>query len=127
MPSLQPIADLFPETTLMFADMVGFTAWSSVREPSQVFILLETVYPRSTRLLSAEVFFQGQKKQSGGLLCRCHLGLPEPRPRSCNGSFERLCKLHRLVQRLEATLGPDTGDLSMRFLASQWPRHCRRV
>jgi class 3 adenylate cyclase len=28
----------------MFADLVGFTAWSSVREPSQVFILLETVY-----------------------------------------------------------------------------------
>jgi hypothetical protein len=23
---------------------VGFTAWSSVREPSQVFILLETLY-----------------------------------------------------------------------------------
>ena len=28
----------------MFADIVGFTAWSSVREPSQVFTLLETVY-----------------------------------------------------------------------------------
>ena len=28
----------------MFADLVGFTAWSSVREPVQVFILLETVY-----------------------------------------------------------------------------------
>jgi hypothetical protein len=24
----KPIADLFPETTLMFADLVGFTAWS---------------------------------------------------------------------------------------------------
>lgn len=28
----------------MFADIAGFTAWSSVREPSQVFTLLETVY-----------------------------------------------------------------------------------
>lgn len=27
-----------------FADLVGFTAWSSVREPAQVFILLETIY-----------------------------------------------------------------------------------
>lgn len=26
------------------ADIVGFTAWSSVREPSQVFVLLETLY-----------------------------------------------------------------------------------
>jgi Adenylate and Guanylate cyclase catalytic domain len=40
----KPIADLFPETTILFADIVGFTAWSSVREPSQVFILLETLF-----------------------------------------------------------------------------------
>jgi len=29
---------------MQFADLVGFTAWSSMREPSQVFTLLETVY-----------------------------------------------------------------------------------
>jgi hypothetical protein len=40
----KPIADLFPSTTVMMADLAGFTAWSSVREPVQVFILLETVY-----------------------------------------------------------------------------------
>jgi hypothetical protein len=40
----KPIADLFPSTTVMMADLVGFTAWSSVREPSQVFTLLETIY-----------------------------------------------------------------------------------
>jgi hypothetical protein len=40
----KPIADLFPNTTVMFADIAGFTAWSSVREPSQVFTLLETLY-----------------------------------------------------------------------------------
>ena len=40
----KPIADLFPNTTVFFADIAGFTAWSSVREPSQVFTLLETVY-----------------------------------------------------------------------------------
>jgi len=28
----------------MFADIAGFTAWSSLREPSQVFFLLESVY-----------------------------------------------------------------------------------
>lgn len=33
----KPIADLFPETTIMFADLAGFTAWSSTREPTQVF------------------------------------------------------------------------------------------
>ena len=40
----KPIADLFPATTIMFADIAGFTAWSSVREPTQVFQLLETLY-----------------------------------------------------------------------------------
>ena len=37
----KPIADLFPETTIFFADIAGFTAWSSAREPAQVFTLLE--------------------------------------------------------------------------------------
>jgi hypothetical protein len=32
----KPIADLFVATTVMFADISGFTAWSSTREPSQV-------------------------------------------------------------------------------------------
>eukprot|EP00980_Cylindrotheca_fusiformis_P025769 scaffold14583_cov72-Cylindrotheca_fusiformis.AAC.1 len=39
-----PLADLFPETTIMLADITGFTAWASAREPAQVFILLETIY-----------------------------------------------------------------------------------
>ena len=41
-----PIADLFPSATVLFMDIAGFTAWSSAREPSQVFILLETIYRR---------------------------------------------------------------------------------
>lgn len=39
-----PIAEFFPEVTILFADIAGFTSWSSVREPSQVFELLETVF-----------------------------------------------------------------------------------
>ena len=42
--SSKPLADLFLDTTVLFADIAGFTAWSSVREPSQVFTLLETLY-----------------------------------------------------------------------------------
>ena len=38
------IADLFPDTTVLFADIVGFEAWSSQREPTQCLTLLETVY-----------------------------------------------------------------------------------
>jgi class 3 adenylate cyclase len=39
-----PIADLFPNCTVMFADIAGFTAWSSTRGPEQVFVLLQTLY-----------------------------------------------------------------------------------
>lgn len=40
----KPIADLFTDCTVLFADIANFTAWSSVREPGQVFTLLETLY-----------------------------------------------------------------------------------
>jgi class 3 adenylate cyclase len=49
------IAELFPETTIMFADIAGFTAWASSREPSHVFTLLETLYgafDRQARVMS---------------------------------------------------------------------------
>jgi hypothetical protein len=39
-----PIADHFTATTILFADIAGFTAWSSEREPAQVFQLLEALF-----------------------------------------------------------------------------------
>lgn len=36
----KPIADYFAETSIIFADLVGFTSWSSTREPQAVFTLL---------------------------------------------------------------------------------------
>lgn len=40
----KPIADLFPSASVSMADISGFTAWASVREPSTAFTLLETLY-----------------------------------------------------------------------------------
>ena len=37
-------ADFYPTVSVMFADIDGFAAWSSMREPSQVFALLENVF-----------------------------------------------------------------------------------
>lgn len=53
-----PIADLFPECTVMMADVEGFTAWSSVREPSQVFTLLETIYAAFDRVAQRRRVFK---------------------------------------------------------------------
>lgn len=38
------IAEFYPEATVLFADIAGFTAWSSIREPQSVFTLLESVF-----------------------------------------------------------------------------------
>jgi len=38
------LAELYMDATVFFADIAGFTAWSSVREPSKVFKLLESVF-----------------------------------------------------------------------------------
>jgi class 3 adenylate cyclase len=96
----------------MFADIVGFTAWSSVREPSQVFTLLETVY-RSFDIIARNrrVF----KVETVGDCYVAVAGLPEPRKEHAvvMVRFAQEC-LHRfgdLTKKLEVVLGPDTADL----------------
>lgn len=54
----KPIADLFPEATVFFADLAGFTKWSSGREPSDVFGLLETVYSTFDSIASKRGVFK---------------------------------------------------------------------
>lgn len=39
-----PIADKFQDCSVLFADIAGFTKWSSDREPEAVFVLLEAFY-----------------------------------------------------------------------------------
>lgn len=54
----KPLADLFPSATIMFADIAGFTAWSSVREPSMVFTLLESIYSAFDLLAKKRMVFK---------------------------------------------------------------------
>jgi class 3 adenylate cyclase len=111
----KPIADLFPETTIMFADIVGFTAWSSVREPSQVFTLLETVYHAFDMIAKQRRIF---KVETVGDCYVAVAGLPEPRKDHAVAmvkfAHECLRKISELTKRLEVELGPDTGDLTIR-------------
>jgi hypothetical protein len=72
----KPIADLFPETTIMFMDISGFTAWSSVREPCQVFTLLETLYRSFDEIAKRRRVF---KVETVGDCYVAVTGLPDPR------------------------------------------------
>jgi class 3 adenylate cyclase len=112
----KPIADLFPETTILFADISGFTAWSSTREPSQVFVLLETIYKAFDDIAKRRRVF---KVETIGDCYVAVAGLPNPRKDHAvaMARFAREC-MHRMLQltrKLEVVLGPDTADLTMRF------------
>jgi class 3 adenylate cyclase len=111
----KPIADLFPNTTVMFADIVGFTAWSSVRDPYQVFTLLETIYRAFDNIAKRRRVF---KVETIGDCYVAVAGLPEARKdhalAMARFANECLMKLQGLTASLEVTLGPDTGDLTMR-------------
>lgn len=111
-----PIADLFPATTILFADIAGFTAWSSQREPTQVFILLETVFQRFDEIAKKRGVF---KVETVGDCYVAVAGLPDPRKDHAvvMARFARDCMhaMRDLTKTLEMTLGPDTGELEMRM------------
>eukprot|EP00980_Cylindrotheca_fusiformis_P017448 scaffold5439_cov132-Cylindrotheca_fusiformis.AAC.7 len=110
-----PIADLFPETTVMFADIVGFTAWSSMREPSQVFVLLESIYKAFDSLAHQRNVF---KVETVGDCYVAVCGLPEPRfdhaVVMARFAAECVMEMADQVRALEVELGPDTADLGIR-------------
>jgi class 3 adenylate cyclase len=111
-----PVADLYPEATVLFADIAGFTAWSSVRDPTQVFTLLETLYGAFDAIARKRGVF---KVETIGDSYVAVVGLPEPRKDHAvvMARFARDCRdaMALLTRELEVTLGPDTGNLQLRF------------
>jgi len=116
MTSAPPIADLFPNCTVLFADIAGFTAWSSTRDPEQVFTLLQTVYQAFDRIAKRRKVF---KVETIGDSYLAVCGLPEPQPNHAvimvRFAWDCMQKMKQVTRLLELTLGPDTGDLCMRF------------
>ncbi|GKY95746.1 hypothetical protein MPSEU_000535400 [Mayamaea pseudoterrestris] len=112
----KPIADLFPAVTVMFADLVGFTAWSSMREPAQVFILLETLYNEFDQIAKRRRVF---KVETIGDCYVAVCGLPEPRKDHatvmCRFARDCLYKIDTVTKSLELSLGPDTAELGLRI------------
>ena len=52
----KPIADLFLDTSIMFADIVGFTNWSTQRSPNEVFRLLERLFWEFDELAGKSIY-----------------------------------------------------------------------
>lgn len=110
-----PIAELYPETTVMLADLAGFTAWSADRDPVQVFLLLESIFLEFDRLAARRNVY---KVETVGDCYVAVAGLPEPRADHAvvMAKFARDCMLRftNIVTELEATLG-GTSDLGLRI------------
>lgn len=111
-----PIADLFLNCTVLFADISGFTSWSSERSPGQVFVLLETIYGAFDRIAERHGVF---KVETIGDCYMAVTGLPNPTKDHAliMAKFARDCRdqMSALTKSLEVSLGPETSDLAMRF------------
>jgi class 3 adenylate cyclase len=112
----KPIADLFSEATVLFADISGFTAWSSTREPTQVFVLLETIYYNFDELARKRRVF---KVETVGDCYVAVAGLPEPRKDHAvvmaRFAKDVLIRMSSLTKKLGTSLGPDCEELSIRI------------
>eukprot|EP00980_Cylindrotheca_fusiformis_P023091 scaffold10105_cov129-Cylindrotheca_fusiformis.AAC.4 len=110
-----PLADLFPNTSVVFADIAGFTAWSSAREPQQVFILLENIYGALDHIANRYAIF---KVETVGDCYVAAAGLPDPIDDhaviACKFAREALKKMKELTHHMEVSLGPDTAALDLR-------------
>lgn len=100
----------------MFADIAGFTAWSSTREPTQVFFLLESIYNSFDKIARKMKVF---KVETIGDSYVAVAGLPTPREDHAEimarFAYKCLVRVNNLVHNLELTLGPGTSELRMRF------------
>ncbi|CAB9497218.1 Receptor-type guanylate cyclase gcy [Seminavis robusta] len=110
------VAEFFPETTVLFADVQGFTAWSSVREPSQVFTLLESLFHAFDGIAQRRNVF---KVETVGDCYVAVTGIPQPRKDHavimCRFAHDCLHKMGIVCRKLEKQLGPETGDLGLRI------------
>ena len=86
-----------------------------MREPAQVFQLLETIYSEFDRIAKKRRIF---KVETVGDCYVAACGIPDPRRDHAvaMARFARDCRasMMSLMTDLEITLGPDTGELGLR-------------
>lgn len=71
------IADLYPETTVLFADLAGFTPWAQRSEPAHVATILDALFSRFDRLVAEAGI---EKIKTIGNSYMAVSGAPEARP-----------------------------------------------
>jgi adenylate cyclase len=72
----QRIADVYPATTVLFADLAGFTPWARATDPTRVAALLDGLFSRFDRVVAAAGI---EKIKTIGDSYMAVAGAPEPR------------------------------------------------
>jgi Adenylate and Guanylate cyclase catalytic domain len=113
---IQPVADLFPFATELFADIAGFTAWCSTRDPSLVFLLLQNIYSAFDILAKRRCVF---KVETIGDSYLAVTGVPDPQEQyvviMARFAFDCQLSLVTVTESLSRVLGPGTTNLRMRI------------
>ncbi|CAB9511106.1 Receptor-type guanylate cyclase gcy [Seminavis robusta] len=109
------LAQVYPETTILFADLVGFTKWSSGRTPAEVFELLETLYKAFDTVAQRRNVF---KVETIGDCYVAATGIPDPQAHHASimvrFATDCMTQMKILTAELSESLGPDTATLLMR-------------
>jgi class 3 adenylate cyclase len=102
-----PIADFFPSATIFFADIAGFTGWSSSRNPVDVFTMLEALFKSIDCLAKRLGVF---KVETIGDCYLCVSGLPSEREDHAEVMVVFACHVLRQVPKVMKELSMDLGD-----------------
>eukprot|EP00978_Attheya_sp_CCMP212_P030754 scaffold114229_cov55-Attheya_sp.AAC.1 len=111
-----PIADIHQTCTLMFADIVGYTTWSSNHQPEEIMKLLETLYGTFDNIAKKYDVF---KVETVGDCYVAATGLPNVQDDHAVVltvfASECVFEMKKVLQMLGNELSVDTANLSMRF------------
>lgn len=110
------VADLYENCTVLFADLAGFTKWSSTREPKHVFELLETIYGEFDAVAKRRRVF---KVETIGDCYLAITGVPRAQRKHAlimaRFASEAMQRMNEIIHsKLVHSLGEDTANLSMR-------------
>ncbi|KAL3912259.1 MAG: hypothetical protein SGILL_006953 [Bacillariaceae sp.] len=111
----QALAELFPEVTVFMADISGFTAWASVREPHQIFSFLEKVFGQFDAAAKKHKVFKVETIGDSYVACT---GAPYAQKdhveNMCLFATEIMEQFTDELEELALQFGPNTTDLSLR-------------
>jgi adenylate cyclase len=96
------IAEAYPETSIVFADIVGSTPWAHDRPPGEVVDLLDTLFTRFDDIAALHGL---EKIKTIGDAYMAAAGAPEPRPDHALAAVEMAAAMLTAVDQLRRSTG----------------------